>query len=145
MNFDNVSEISDKHIINFPKMGAINYFVTNRSPHPLPEWFRDRWGQSLYLGGNLCPKFGTKYWSNLEEDIQRALRESWTNGLEPLVTLVYLHECGNVTRVDISVNSIHYSEPIEWREIPHTRAHEAWDSCAGRPWPEERRTSLPLK
>lgn len=125
-------------------MGAINYFITNRAPRPMPEWFQARWGQSLHIGGNLCPRIGNKYWTGLEEDIQRALRESWTQGTEPLVILIYLHECGNVTRVDITASRVRYSEPIEWKEIPHVRAHEAWDSCVGRPWPDERRILPPL-
>jgi hypothetical protein len=81
-------------------MGTVNYFVTDWMPHPL----KDRWDTRALFGHfTMGSRLGLKYFAELEEDIQRVLRESWTEYPNRQVTLIYLHECGNVTRADISV------------------------------------------
>jgi hypothetical protein len=52
-------------------------------------------------------------WETLHEDIQRAI--DWGEFLGLKFILVYLHECGGITRCQIEKDSIKWTEPETWR------------------------------
>jgi len=66
----------------------------------------------------------SKFYSPLAEteifqDIQKILKEvpSSFSGYLPDITLVLLHECGGITRVKITAESITGREPTDWKEV----------------------------
>src|SRR5689334_15328263 len=120
-------------------MGATTLFVAGHTNFCAPDWLMERWKEWVSFGGAIASRHGLKYWREFEMDLQRALKESWRAGSEPYVTLIYLHECGNVTRADVGIDEIRYSEPDGWHEVPHVPPHEAWDPCVDRPWPPKER------
>jgi hypothetical protein len=80
--------------------------------------FQDKYRDSINFNDTcISPKFEAKAcsaWENLITDIQA---EVFLNNSLPLenIIFVWLHECGGITRVQISKDSILYSEPNDWR------------------------------
>lgn len=58
---------------------------------------------------------------DLELDIKEHF--SWTNILNRII-LVWLHDCGGITRVEITKESIRYSEPAEWDKTEQVTHYE---------------------
>lgn len=85
-----------------------------------PDWFVEKYSNSVWFGegnkGVIASKYEAKTYgmfSDLHNDIQKAI--NWDNAPESIV-LVYLHECGGVTRCQIFKDKIKWSEPESWRE-----------------------------
>lgn len=88
-----------------------------------PEWFRTKWAPYCWFSadnrGVFAPKCEGKIdgrWSALPLDIQRAV--PWDALSIDHIVLVYLHECGGITRCQISAEAINWSEPAGWRKTP---------------------------
>ena len=107
-------------------MGFRSTFTTQSCNIYWPDWFVKKYADSISMDednvGLLRPKTSCKtygLWIDLDADIQKAI--DWdkfcTNGIELNFILVYLHECGGITRVQIERNSIKYSEPSEWDNV----------------------------
>lgn len=116
-------------------MGSLTHFTAIHYNFIPPSWLVERWDRFVSFGEVISSRAGMKGWSEFETDLQRAMKEQWVKGNEPRAVMAYLHECGNVTRSDLRIDEIHYSSPVSWIEVPHVAPHEAWDSCANRPWP----------
>jgi hypothetical protein len=122
-------------------MATTTQFTSQKINFVAPDWFRQRWEKGVSFGEAISSRYGGKSWSEFEQDLQRAMKDSWTVGSSPRVILMYLHECGNVTRADVTIEEIRYSEPDAWHEVSSVPAHEAWDRCVERPWPTKTRGS----
>jgi len=97
----------------------------------------EKWHRSV----SLCPhedgftfplasKTRTKaHWDGILEDIQRVLQETYDGKWQPVIELVYLHECSGVTHVQISRDSIIYSEPTSWKRVDDANGHQHYDYC----------------
>jgi len=105
-------------------MGFRSTLTTYDYPIKWPDWFRKKYEFSIGCNGR-----GALYsigehktyteWLTLPEDIQKAI--DWDEFTLNFV-LVYLHECGGITRYQIGKDSIKCSEPKEWdvvEEITH--------------------------
>ncbi len=121
-------------------MGFSSTFTTDMGySRALPEWFVEKWKDSVHFhNGNHFPLSSTsfatvyRYWFLLELDIQRALvGEEFSHPDEVVdeVVLVYLHECGGLTRVRITKEHIEYHDPGSWRKADSNAAHDYGDSC----------------
>ena len=100
-------------------MGFRSTFTTQDYPIHWPQWFRDKYAGYIWFTehgiGPLHPiREAKEYmrWSDLPSDIQRAI--DWGIVVDSFV-LVYLHECGGITRCQIEKDAIKWSEPEEWR------------------------------
>lgn len=85
-----------------------------------PEWFVDKYKDSVWFNDDSTGVISSKHeaktyglFSDLHLDIQKAI--NWDN-FSLNIVLVYLHECGGITRCQISRSSIKWSEPTEWHE-----------------------------
>ena len=85
-----------------------------------PQWFREKWGVHCWFkesgNGAFAPRYEAKTyktWESLPVDIQRAI--DWKSLAETRIVLVYLHECGGITRCQIEKHAIKWSEPEDWR------------------------------
>jgi len=105
-------------------MGFSSTFVTDMgSTSPLPEWFVEKWQDWVYFRNDnhfpLSSKtFATVHrnWFFIEEDLQKAV--AWDeNPHLASILLVYMHECGGVTRVEIHKDHIEYHDPLSWRKV----------------------------
>src|SRR5436190_12529819 len=109
-------------------MGFRSTFITEDYGLALPQWFIDKWGDSAHFGETkngdrlvtvlpISSKYEAKtygIWGDLPEDIQRVMQEDKTWGSDTRdmdIVLIYLHECGGITRVEIHKDRILYSEP----------------------------------
>ena len=116
-------------------MGFSSTFVTDMGlTSPLPQWFVEKWQESVHFrNGNRFPlsskTFATvhRYWFLLEQDIQKACPWEEHRDLSSIL-LVYLHECGGITRVKISKDRIEYHAPTNWRKTTFSD-HDYGDSC----------------
>ena len=124
-------------------MGSLITFASEGSFHP-PEWFKEKWEQSISWSLGLICKSPRKGWSDFELDVQRAMNEAWTEGSEPILIIVYLHDCGGVSRAHIRPDEIRYCQPISWKEVSTPHDHTPWDWCQPPPWPYQERRSKPL-
>lgn len=100
-------------------MGFRSTFTTQDYPIYWPQWFRDKYAGVIRFDeegvGVLNSALQAKtdmLWADLPTDIQRAI--DWSDAPENFV-LVYLHECGGITRCQIERNTIKWSEPDGWR------------------------------
>lgn len=98
-------------------MGFRSTFTTQDYNIPWPEWFRNKYQSLIWFredGGTLSSVREVKTymaWSELHDDIQKAI--DWEGfGLD--FVLAYLHECGGITRVQISRDRIVFTEPADW-------------------------------
>jgi hypothetical protein len=101
-------------------MGFRSTFTTLDFPIEWPDWFREKYASNIHFPvdgtGTLSSKREAKtYWtlSELHTDIQRAI--VWDEFMPKNFVLVYLHECGGITRCQIGRDRIVWSEPSGWR------------------------------
>lgn len=100
-------------------MGFRSTFTTKNCEIEWPQWFREKYDVSIRFtedssGPLHSVREGKIYgdWATLHDDIQRAI--DWVQFRSKFV-LVYLHECGGITRCQIEKDSIKWSEPETWR------------------------------
>lgn len=100
-----------------------------------PDWFRKKYESWAYI-----PKFGTMsskkevkiYFTaeDFEEDIRRAIDWDKIKSKRSFV-LVWLHQCGGITRVQIEKDCIKYSEPLEFHKTEGVmHADHCWPGCS---------------
>src|SRR5215216_4675987 len=100
-------------------MGFRSGFITEDIDKTLPQWFVDKWGAVVnFYNSNELPisskREGKTYagFADLVGDLQKAIE--WDDEQETLV-LIWLHECGGITRVELTRDGIYYAEPTGWR------------------------------
>lgn len=101
-------------------MGFRSTFTTEHYGIKWPDWFVEKWQKAIHFpdghSGAISSKHEAKtygLWEDLPDDLQKAI--PWDDfGLKEFV-MVYLHECGGITRCQIERNAIKWSEPEEWR------------------------------
>ncbi len=101
-------------------MGFRSTFVTEDYSIAWPQWFRDKYGASIHFpasgSGAISSAHEEKCYGllgDLPEDIQKAI--DWKDFSLSFV-VVFLHECGGVTRCQIERDSIKWSEPEGWTQ-----------------------------
>jgi hypothetical protein len=130
-------------------MGFRSTFVTEHTVLHFPPWFVEKWGRHVHFGDDHGLPLASKYeakcydtWGGLEEDIARALAERHAADAGQMlasierVVLVWLHECGGLTRVEITANSVRYNEPATWRE-EDAPMHSYCYGCSDLPPPDD--------
>ena len=99
-------------------MGFRSTFVTEDSSQAWPQWFIDKYKNIIHFPahhGPLSTKTEIKIYDDLIfRDIQQTLIEC---GEDHSFRMVLLHECGGVTLVDITGNSIVYSESRDFKTV----------------------------
>ncbi len=117
-------------------MGFRSTFTTSDYPIEWPSWFREKYAGSVHVPekGGLSSKAEHKVyfsWQDLEADIQKAIVwDEWGGGAPFRFALVYLHECGGITRVEIGKDSVAYTKPIEWEETDDELGHNYCYGCS---------------
>lgn len=114
-------------------MGFRSTFITEHSDYGFkwPKWFVKKWSDSVNIpekGLILSSKFEAKtygLWMDLETDLQRIVKRT---RLDRLV-LVYVHECGGITRLEISPDKVRFSEPTKWKETEQVE-HDYCYGCS---------------
>lgn len=121
------------HLILVEVMGFRSTFVTGDCfGEDIPEWFIEKYQGAVNINGCLSSTHEYKsygFFNNLEEDIQKIIRP----GQE--VAMVWLHECGGITKVHISKNTIVYMEPETWKttdDITHNYCYGCSDQDSGK-------------
>ena len=114
-------------------MGFRSTFTTQDYDITWPLWFYEKYERSIYFRddhrGALHSKREAKTydtWDKLEINIQAAI--DWSKFKNKFV-LVWLHECGGITRCQIERDSITWSEPIDW-EITEGVVHDYCYGCS---------------
>ena len=112
-----------------PIVGFRSTFCTDDySAWEWPAWFREKYADSVNVPetGALSSKGQWKLysqWANLIEDIQKAIDWSQVHdrpGKRPFAFIVlFLHDCGGITRFAITQNEIVCTEPSAWEETEH--------------------------
>lgn len=116
-------------------MGFRSTFTTEDYGLKWPQWFRDKYAGAIWFtkdgSGPLhsVREKGHMMWGALHEDIQRAI--DWSEFSLTFV-LVYLHECGGITRCQIEKDSIKWSEPEAWRNTEGVE-HNYCYGCSDAP------------
>lgn len=101
-------------------MGFRSTFTTEDRAIRWPQWFMDKYASTVHFrGGGVCSisaKIEQKTYDtfqHLHTDIQRSI--DWSDACDSFV-LVYLHECGGITRCQIERDAIRWTEPQTWRQ-----------------------------
>lgn len=97
------------------------------------SWVNDANGKHFFPIAQL---WESKFYAPLAEteiflDIQRIIQEHQKiNGFPKDVVLVLLHECGGITRVKITEDTITGLEPEEWKKVTSVE-HNYCYGCSG--------------
>lgn len=103
-------------------MGFRTTFVTEDIAVCWPAWFKEKYATSIVFDaqrGQLASRGEFKLygaWENLEGDIQKAIE--WLPSDPPPFVIIFLHECGGVSRCEITKDKIVWTEPTDWRIVP---------------------------
>lgn len=97
-------------------MGFRSTITSLDNPVKWPQWFRAKYEESLSVPSvgaihSISEHKAHDAWADLPADIQRAI--AWDD-VFPRFVLVFLHECGGVTRCQIEANAIYWTEPSVW-------------------------------
>ena len=101
-------------------MGFRSTFVTsdfNCNPSFLPDWFTEKYKSWINFCGCLsstCEGKTYGVFTDLDTDLQKALKDICS---DDEVDLVFLHECGGITKFQISAEKIVISEPDKWSKV----------------------------
>jgi len=102
-------------------MGFYSTFTTEDCRITWPQWFREKYSKSIWFkddhtGTIASKREGKTYavFSDLPADIQRAI--DWNDFQLKKFVMVYLHECGGITRCQIEKDAIKWSEPESWQQ-----------------------------
>lgn len=99
-------------------MGFRSTFVTEDSLVAWPDWFVEKYASTINFHaekkGSISSNAEWKtygIWAELHKDIQKLI--DWDN--RENFVMVFLHECGGITRCQIEKDVIKWSEPTGWR------------------------------
>jgi hypothetical protein len=115
-------------------MGFRSTFTTEQWGFDWPEWFREKYNDTICFReagyGTIHASTEAKLyggWLNLAEDIQKAI--AWPEESKPSFVVLFLHECGGITRCQIQQDSIRWSEPASWKEVEES-THDYCYGCS---------------
>jgi hypothetical protein len=117
-------------------MGFRSTFVTDDSSWEWPDWFREKYAGNVHFPPETGPissvREGKTYsvFADIPADIQRVLRETKDDTFDGRLVLVWLHECGGITRCQIDKTRIALSEPETWTqtsEVEHNYCYGCSD------------------
>lgn len=120
-------------------MGFRSTFTTLDNDFVWPDWFITKYRERIHFPVENVGAIHSKYeaktymtWAELHDDIQRALREQ--DEVQQRLVLVYLHECGGITRCQIERDRILWSEPERdgWRKVDGVTHHYCY-GCSDAP------------
>lgn len=92
-----------------------------------PDWFRAKYAE--WLTGNegrtvvLATPWEMKTYYGvgvyLTEDVHRALTETgyFNEASDQSFSMVWLHECGGITKVQVNADGVRMSDPADWRYV----------------------------
>jgi len=114
-------------------MGFRSTFTTQHYAIDWPEWFVEKYEATIMFPPGNCGPISSKIecktystWVDLDKDIHRAI--DWDSFPLDFV-LVYLHECGGITRVQFDKAGVLYSEPDAWKETENI-THDYCGACS---------------
>ena len=108
-------------------MGFRSNFITEHiAGVKVPDWFVEKYPNHFVYKNSedknsfpIIQPYETKFYSKLDEteiftDIQKVLVEE---DYEGIMTLILLHECGGITKVKITQETITGMEPTKWKKV----------------------------
>jgi hypothetical protein len=106
-------------------MGFRSTFTTEDYGINWPEWFKVKYKDSIYFPdttGGLSSKMECKIygiWIDLIDDIYEVLNynQFFKSTCIRNFIVVFLHECGGITRYQIEKDRIIITEPIDWNIV----------------------------
>lgn len=127
-------------------MGFRSSFVTEHFGQIVPLWFVEKYKDRVFFGKSngrdddgqphllLASQLERKFYRAVADeelfmDIQKVLKEV---NLDIVFPLVLVHECGGITRVEITQDSIRASEPTGWKEVEAVE-HDYCYGCSDLP------------
>ena len=116
-------------------MGFRSMFITEDFPIEWPEWFVEKYADFVNFhptnrGAISSKREGKTYgiFADLHEDIRKVIPwHVWYDDLK--FVLVYLHECGGVTRCQIERDRVLWTEPDSWRKTDGVE-HDYCSGCS---------------
>jgi hypothetical protein len=113
-----------------------------------PQWFRDKYKDSIVFtqANGIAPVGESKLyggWLELVEDVQKAIDwDEWDNNRKHPFTyvMVFLHECGGLSRVEIRRDTIIWTEPDGWSQVCDGGTHDYCYGCSAA----DRATPMPV-
>lgn len=114
-------------------MGFRSNFIAEDVIIEYPQWFKDKYNHWSFNGG-FAQTFESKFYEAFSDDerfidIQKVIREVSSENYSPTLVVVLLHECGGITRVEISKYGINASEPSAWRKVEQVE-HDYCYGCS---------------
>lgn len=111
-------------------MGFRSVFISEDIAIQWPDWFIDKYRYELHVDTGKTGSFHSPYeikiykegMENFPSDIQKAIDWDSMPYLKQFL-VIFLHECGGITRLHITKDSIRWSEPRGWTEIDGITHH----------------------
>lgn len=115
-------------------MGFRSTFTTEDYAIEWPDWFVEKYEATVsFPDGNKGALHSRREckihlsWSGLVEDVQRAIE--WRSLPVENFVIVFLHECGGISRCQIEAKDIKWSEPGSWDPVPEV-SHSYCYGCS---------------
>jgi len=111
-------------------MGFRSTLTSEDYPIEWPEWFKKDYDMLIASGGMLRSEWEMKAYAydELPNAIQKALEEVQPTLLDDEgYTIVWLHECGGVTKVQIMHDEILIATPTQWATQTYEHGLETED------------------
>lgn len=118
-------------------MGFRSVFITEDKAFDLPPWFFDKWRDCFHFRQDDKGKLGLPISSKIEQKMHH-FSDDFHQDLQKLIddkgvlVLIWLHECGGMTRVEIHKQRILYSEPEGWEKTDGS-THSYCYGCSDHP------------
>lgn len=119
-------------------MGFRSTMITDHAQYGwmMPDWFKEKYPWLNSEQFPLSSKTEVKFYANVSKqevfvDMQKILRERENPPKDIIVVLV--HECGGITRVKITKDSITAKIPLEWLDVEDTGHYYCYGCSDDKP------------
>lgn len=115
-------------------MGFRSTFVSSHLYCPWPDWFREKYAGMVHFPvndiGPIASSAGGKLYGvfqDLAEDVQRVIAGGECG---KRIVLCFLHECGGITRCEVGVEGISWTDPSGWIKVQPGGEHWYCYGCS---------------
>lgn len=96
-------------------MGFRSTYISEDWNVKWPSWFREKHKDWINASNMIVSPCEVKFADEIMQDIHKALRElKWFDNGPDSYSMVGIHECGGVSKVEFYEDSIYAGHPLEW-------------------------------
>lgn len=114
-------------------MGFRSTLISEHYPTDWPDWFKEKHKGWISDSGVIASPYEVKFMDEIIEDTHKALTElDWFSN-DNTFSMVSLHECGGLTKIQLNKDGILYADPLDWwlADDPYDHSDGRHNYCYG--------------